>query len=602
MKKILITNNCSVIKNSYDRIFTDSPSVVEFSNKAKYLNSFLDIEYKTKVTEIKSRGLDINRQIIEEFFPNYKDRNVDILDINRGYTNIFINIYKLLKLINFYQDHEITIAVSKDELYDYSSSNTVDRFVNIYYWVASISKLKNIKLICENSKSYDLYQGHDPFDSWFLRLIDLDKNVLFFNLFKKINFYKTKQKKIYVYKWSNVLREIEPYLYDLGFSYAHMPKIKTNIDSYPIKFDEKKIEIILNRSFGNSELENVFRHALNEIYKKRVKYYLIKELIVQDYINKLDKSIKTIITNSIYGFDRFIFLKKLQDNGFKIVNIMHGLTSSYRKNTENLNGFKCSDFDMMLCFNKSEEIMYKKIDPNVNIFPISSVHEAKISRFNKIKRFIVSQKFQISNNKNVFYASNTFPLNNNRIYQITHSDEFNYNFEKKMINLLSDINKNVIYKTYPRRNYIDPNPISKYAKKFDNIKVIDGNFDFRYISSIGDIFILTSIGISSTVTWLINLNKPIIFLLSKKDEILNDEAINLIRKIFIVVDRDEQNWESDLKNVLDKSFKELKKIWDDKQVFRDQHDAEWLTFKTAHAGKLGSEYIKDFYNQNHSKK
>ena len=41
---------------------------------------------------------------------------------------------------------------------------------------------------------------------------------------------------------------------------------------------------------------------------------------------------------------------------------------------------------MLLCFNKSEEEMYKKNDPDVNVYPISSVQEAKKPRLNKIKR------------------------------------------------------------------------------------------------------------------------------------------------------------------------------------------------------------------------
>ncbi len=601
MKKLLITNNCSVIKKNFDEIYTDSPSVIEYCNNAKYLDSFLDPEHQNKIIEIKKKGLQLNKKIVKEFFPQYNDRNVEILDVDRFYTNIFTNTYKLIKLINFYPDYEITIAVSKDELYDYNSPNTLDRFVNIYYWIAKIAKLKNIKLTCENSTRFDLYQDHLPMDSWFLRLIDLDKKVLFFNFLKKINLIKIKQKKIYVYKWNTALREIEPYLYDLGFSYVYMPKIKTYIDNSSLIFDEKKIELLVDKFFGSNEPETTFKLALAVIYKKRVKYYLNKELIINDYILKLDKNIKIIITNSIYGFDRFIFLKKLQDNGHKFVNIMHGLTASYRTAVKHLKEFKCSDIDMLLCFNKSEEEMYKKNDPDVNVYPISSVQEAKKPRLNKIKRFIVARKLKIRNEKNVFYVSTTFPLNNNRVHQTIHSDEFNYNFEKKMINLLSSINKKVIYKTYPRRNYIDPSPMCLYAKKFDNIKVVDGNFDFRYVNSIGDIFILTSIGFSSTITWLINLNKPIIFLLSNENKILTEDSINMLRKIFIVVDREKQSWQKDLKSILNKSFKELKKIWDDKQVYRDKYDVEWLTDKNAHSGKLGAKYIKDLFDKTFEK-
>ena len=600
MKKLLITNNCSVIKNNYDEIYTDSPSVIEYCNDAKYLDTFLDLEYQTKIIELKKKGLELNKEIVKEFFPNYNERNVEILDVDRFYTNILTNTYKLKKLVDFYHDYEITIAVSKDELYDNNSPNTLDRFVNIYYWIAKIAKL-NIKLICENSKRFDLYQDHLPMDSWFLRLIDLDKKVLFFNFLKKINLVKIQKKKIYVYRSNNAIREIEPYLHDLGFSYVDMPKINTCNHKTSLLFNEKKIESLLDKFFGKNELETTFKPALAVIYKKRVKEYLNRELIINDYLLKLDKNNRIILTNSIYEFDRFIFLKKLQESGYKVVNIMHGLTSSYRRDVKDLKEFKCSDIDMVLCFNKSEEKMYKKNDPNVNVYPISSVQEAKKPRLNKIKRFIVSQKLGIRNEKNVFYVSTTFPLNNNRVHHIIQSDEFNHNFEIKMINLLSSTNKKVIYKSYPRRNYIDPNPICVYAKKFDNIKVIDGNFDFRYVNSLGDIFILTSIGFSSTVTWLINLNKPIIFLLSNENKILEEDAINMLKKIFIVIDREKQSWEKDLQNILNKSFKELKKIWNDKQVYRDEYDVEWLTDKNAHSGKLGAKYIKNLFNKTFEK-
>ena len=55
MKKLLITNNCSVIKKSFDEIYTDSPSVIEYCDHAKYLDSFLDPEHQAKVIEIKKK-------------------------------------------------------------------------------------------------------------------------------------------------------------------------------------------------------------------------------------------------------------------------------------------------------------------------------------------------------------------------------------------------------------------------------------------------------------------------------------------------------------------------------------------------------------------
>ena len=61
---------------------------------------------------------------------------------------------------------------------------------------------------------------------------------------------------------------------------------------------------------------------------------------------------------------------------------------------------------------------------------------------------------------------------------------------KKMITLLSTINKRAIYKTYPSRCFIDKDSLVEYGKNFKNLKVISDKFDFRYVNVIGDIFIL----------------------------------------------------------------------------------------------------------------
>ena len=68
MKKLLITNNCSVIKKNFDEIYTDSPSVIEYCNNAKYLDSFLDPEHQNKIIEIKKKGLQLNKKIVKLFF------------------------------------------------------------------------------------------------------------------------------------------------------------------------------------------------------------------------------------------------------------------------------------------------------------------------------------------------------------------------------------------------------------------------------------------------------------------------------------------------------------------------------------------------------
>ena len=145
---------------------------------------------------------------------------------------------------------------------------------------------------------------------------------------------------------------------------------------------------------------------------------------------------------------------------------------------------------MTLCFNSSEKEMNKQLVPNAQIYPISVVQEAKNKRFRFLKRYFVNKLLNIKENINIFYPSIHYPYNNLTNYGYRNSDKFNYEFEKKMIKLSSNLNKRMIYKNYPKRCYIDTNPLIKYAKSFKNIKVIDGSFDFRFVSSIGDVYIL----------------------------------------------------------------------------------------------------------------
>ena len=162
MKRILLTNNTELINldnNNYDLVYTDSPYVVEHYSNAIYLDTLLDESLEEIVNNIRKKGYEINKNIIETFFPQYKNRSIDILNIKIEFSNIFINTIKLIKLINLYPNDEITIGVTNDELYNYDSPEIIEglanRFVNIYFWIVDIANLKNIKLICKKTKKKD---------------------------------------------------------------------------------------------------------------------------------------------------------------------------------------------------------------------------------------------------------------------------------------------------------------------------------------------------------------------------------------------------------------------------------------------------------------
>ena len=627
MKKILLTNNLNVIDlthNKYDKVYTDSPYVIEYYKDAIYLDTLLDKTINENIENIRKKGYEINKDIINIFFPKYKDRNINIINVGTDFTNIYISIVKLFKLMELYPNDEIIIGITNDELYNNNSPEVLsgirNRFANIYYWIADLVNLKNVylRIITNNGKEVFKKQeqnkfinigdksylegfslGHQTMDSWFLRLADLDKKVIFFNFLKKINLINKNKKKIYLYKKSPIIREIEPYLYDLGFNLVDMPTIKFDYQNTDNAIRYEKLKELLDKFLENSFLNDIFKSAIFKMYKKRIKYYYQKEIKAEKYISKLDKSIKIILTNTINGYDSHFFSKQLQQNGYKIINVMHGLSSGFlnENSLRTIEHYECEAPDMTLCFNRSERDRFKKLFPKKLIYPISMVQEAKNKRFRVLKRFNVNKILKLNDNINVFYPSINYPYNNVTVYGFRMSDKKSYQFEKNMILLLSNLNKRAIYKPYPMRGYVNKNPLIEYAQNFKNIKVIDKNYDFRFASSIGDIFILGSIGTSSTITWMLGENKPIIYLYSNFNFKISEKGKKILDQTLIVVDIDKDDWKENLNNILNKPYEELVKIWKEKQIYRNQYDEEWFMGTNLHSGKLGSNYISKFYNK-----
>lgn len=599
MKKILLTNNSKIFNNQncqYDLIYTDSPFVVEKYDEAIYLNTLLDKNFGNKVQRMRKEGYAFNEKIIDTFFSNYNDRKIDILDINIDFTNIFICVFKLSKLLDLHPNDQIYIGISHEELYDYQTPHALNRFVNLYYLIADLSNLKQINLICKKLEHINLSIGHLPIEDWFLKLVDIDLKVLSFNLFKKLKFIKSNKNKIYVYKKSQFIREIEPYLHDLGYTLVDLPEINFQYKLIKKNNINKKLTNLLDSFFEKNSFNILLNNILYVIYDKRINYYLQKENYTLNYITKLDKKIKFIITRTINGFDSHIFAKQLQDNNFKIINIMHGLTTAFKRK-QDFDFFECLAPDLTLCFNNSEKKIYEELVPNTSIIPISMVQEAKNKRFKFLKRFYVNKILNLREEKNIFYPSLLYPKNNVSNYGLRLKDEHAYELERKIIKVFSKLNKRVIYKPYPMRSYLDKDSIFNFANKFINIKVISDRYDFRYVSSVGDIFILGSIGLSSTLTWMLGENKPIIFLYTNKSRFINEEGRKILDRILIMIDIDKEDWDIKLTNTLNEPFENLVKIWDEKKVYRDQYDEEWFLGKNLHSGKIGSYQIRKFIKE-----
>ena len=98
---------------------------------------------------------------------------------------------------------------------------------------------------------------------------------------------------------------------------------------------------------------------------------------------------------------------------------------------------------------------------------------------------------------------------------------------KILNNLLRNIRHDIHYKPYVIENprYLDEDPILFEAKKLKVIKKIINNVDARYL--VADYGAIILKGASSTLTWAIMSNRPVVFIDDQNETPLNSEAKKL---------------------------------------------------------------------------
>ena len=110
-------------------------------------------------------------------------------------------------------------------------------------------------------------------------------------------------------------------------------------------------------------MENIFKLTIFEIYKKIIKQHYSKKYLQKNiFLNDISKIIFSDVKLDV--FDSLILSKQLQDNGFKIIEAMHGMGKSYLRKSDIVN-YQSFVIDALLCFNESEKKLLKIMIQNL---------------------------------------------------------------------------------------------------------------------------------------------------------------------------------------------------------------------------------------------
>ena len=572
MKHIILSNNFEAFKKSEyykDKetvVYTDSIHFYIKYPKAIHLDKFLDDNFEKQIDIWVEKIKKTNGYIYDIYFPDLKDelfikRDINLLPFNIAIFYLKI-AYKYQALINNlekeYEDYKLILLIDECEVPEFEELD-FRRFSNLFYMFFKFDKRDIIISKC-NKKPLIPYK----LPNIFTRIKNKHPFIVIFSFLKKI--LPRHKKVVGLYKDNETIQEIEPYLYLKGYSLKKIEEFKSDI----------KVQ-----SIESEKIYNLIKELWCHSYEKIIIYRLVINLIkkyLSDYeffMNfDFDNLPKIIITNSLTQKNLmfFYFYSKIG----KFIVITHAIGNGYAKKCNVLENeafsldIKISNFTFAK--NVADEKCFNSFLSNIPTKTIFTPYEVKSKIF-----------FKKSVDK-IMYISPF--LYYHKVYS-SKKDFDLFKYEKSILSILGIVKKKVIYKPYPSSFLVDN--LDKIRNDIEYIYSID----FRYLRNYASIFIITKFIASSTFSWVFGTDKPCIYLYNKNIEILDDKIIEILKKSIFVIEV-KNNWEEELKELLNKPFEEIYRLWQKKEIYREQYD-EYLIGREYIAGKLGAEYIDKLY-------
>ena len=578
-------------------------------NKKKFIDNHLSKEdYQMLYHDFEKCIDSINEKIENLFFKNkfnYASKKFVIIEPHIAAFNLFTKSLILEKiLIENKNNEDIVIEIYDEELPEI----LLDRFTNQYALIAQ--KIGYPFRIVNKGKINITYENNPSTRNKVLNLLNFNYELIIYELIKRF-FKNLNNKKILKIGQNYISREIELDLYKKGIGVMskkielknyfnnELKKDFKSFDHYKTIYEIVKVNsILLNKNyFSNIKIYEAYISVLTEIINCNVVDLLSKKEAMREkiakYKNELNYNI--CLSNGLFG----VFGKSVYDalsfNGIKVFSAEHGLTAGNSKDA--IQYFYANESltaDILFCYsNASKKIRLKNRNSNLSLHVTGGPYFPKKIRFKKMKRFLIKKRLKIKG-LSVFYVSHNIELNIGKYFPITKSDPDIFKDELAILSVLGMINKNVIYKPYPTKQYFfdRASVIEKHLRRYKNIRAFHGEEDFRYIRAASDIIITQSS--ESTLEWCIGVDVPLIFLDSDYYEPLENEKVKkAFKESFFVFNYDNYGWEKKLISFLNLPYKEIIKRWDEKDVYRKKYDEEYFLSSKKNAGEIGSKFILD---------
>lgn len=578
----------------------DNYSSIPYSKSISQLDKIVNKEdYTILYDKFSKIILSLNKIFEKKLFEQdffFSSKNLIILEPHLFAFDILLKSITLNNLLEEYSHSKIILSVFEEEI------TYGNRFLNQYAYVAS--KIGFPFVIKSKGYYNNNYTNNPASENKILSLLNFEKEKILFEIKKKLGIRKT---KFYVsYGRNYITREIEIELFKKGYSSIELKK--TLIQDYKTFSPQEKkniidIENIINKSFS-TYLKKYIKHekvrigfikTITELFTINIQELLANKNHIRSQIKNLKQksNIEFCLSNGLYQNIGKSLYDAMKFNNIKVFAVEHGLTNGISKDSlTNQYISERNTSDVLFCYNDASRDFHKNLSfSKTNFYSVGSHSFSKKILNKNLLRFFYRKKFKVKS-ECVFYVSHNIELNVGKYYPFTKPCSEIFQDEKNLISTLSKVNKEVIYKPYPTKQFIaDRNTyLNELISKCDNIKFIEKEEDFRYMRNVADVIITQSS--ESTLEWCIGVEKPLVFLDSKNYEpLLNENVINAFKKSFFFFNYDKKGWEKDLIKFLNKPYSEILKLWEEKKYYREKYDNIYFLSKKKNAGKIATKYI-----------
>ena len=534
------------------RVISSSPGIL---NESKINSQHLYKNWKTKNFRVFQESIfDFSLEIFKKVSEKHsKEEAIVSAILSNNFNKILI---KLSQLDNSFKNKKI-LFIEISEIYANAKSiNPPWKLLKKFNNVTTISYKPELE---KRDKNKDL-------PNKFNRLILGGFEAVVYRIFTKYFKGFKNEKNLIVVSENELIMEVASKLFLKGYGFFDLRNIKKNEEE--ISFTQKQNII---------EIEKL----LYSIVEKRCRAWVVTDLLeisIKTFYNQLSSYLSEFYTwinifNKMksksefkkYKGKTFIFCNhpssprglacKTVFNalGYKLVSFQHGVTAEISASHNYcLSQHDSSSSDYYFAFNKGSDNVAKN-NPFAN--STSLIYGAP----NRYKRqnYLINLKedYPILFLSNKLYKGNYGGLN-------TWQSDFDMaKAELKIIDILNKINKKVFFKFYPEsfKRYLEIDPCETSIDKSSNITLLKKSYDARYL--MGNAKLLICCTATSTFSWAIMSEKPVVFINYNNLAPLNKKAHQDFQKGLFLFDFDSKNFSSNLESFLNLPYSKIYKKW-----------------------------------------